>query len=121
MAKVIMTVDDSVSIRQMIAFTLRNEGYTVIEAEDGVDALSKLEESSADLVLTDLNMPNMNGIELTKNLRTNDTYRFIPIILLTTESQEEKKLEGKRAGATGWIVKPFNSNELIACIRKVLA
>ncbi len=121
MTKVIMTVDDSASIRQMIAFMLKSEGYDVIEAEDGVDALAKLEERTADLILTDLNMPNMNGIELIKNLRTNDTYRFTPIMLLTTVSQEEKKLEGKRAGATGWIVKPFNSDQLSACIRKVLA
>lgn len=116
-----MTVDDSASIRQMVSFTLKIEGYDVIEAEDGVVALAKLEENQADMILTDLNMPNMNGIELIKNLRTNPNYRFTPIILLTTESQAEKKKEGKSAGATGWIVKPFNSEQLVAVVKKVLA
>lgn len=120
MAKVILTVDDSASVRQMVSFTLKNEGYEIMEAEDGVDALAKLETKSADMVLTDLNMPNMDGIELIKQLRANPDYKFIPIIFLTTESQSEKKQEGKKAGATGWIVKPFKPEQLVGVVRKVL-
>ncbi len=120
MSKVILTVDDSASVRQMVSFTLKNEGYEVIEAIDGVDALSKLSDKKADMVLTDLNMPNMDGIELIKNIRQNPRYKFIPIIFLTTESQQEKKQAGKTAGATGWIVKPFKPEQLIGVIKKVL-
>ncbi|MCP4752954.1 MAG: response regulator [Proteobacteria bacterium] len=120
MGKTILTVDDSASVRQMVAFTLKNEGYEIMEAVDGVDALAKLEEKPADMVLTDLNMPNMDGIELIKNLRANPNFKFIPIIFLTTESQAEKKQAGKAAGATGWIVKPFKPEQLVGVIRKVL-
>lgn len=115
-----MTVDDSASIRQMVSFTLKNEGYTVIEAVDGVDALAKLKQNPANMVLTDLHMPNMNGIELIKNLRADPAYKFIPIVLLTTESQADKKQEGKSAGATGWIVKPFKPEQLVTVVKKVL-
>ncbi|MGD9505073.1 MAG: response regulator [Syntrophobacteraceae bacterium] len=118
--KVIMTVDDSASIRQMVSFTLRDAGYEVIEAVDGKDALSKLSETTANMVITDLNMPNMDGIELIRNLRASSTYKFIPIVMLTTESQAEKKQEGKSAGATGWIVKPFRPEQLLAVVKKVL-
>lgn len=120
MAKVILTVDDSASIRQMVTFTLKNEGYDVVEAVDGVDALAKLDEKPADMVLTDLNMPNMDGIELIKKVRANPNFKFIPIVFLTTESQAEKKQEGKQAGATGWIVKPFKPDQLVGVIKKVL-
>lgn len=120
MGKTILTVDDSASIRQMVSFTLHNEGYTVVEAVDGVDALSKLKQTPVDMVLTDLHMPNMDGIELIRNVRSDPGYRFLPIIFLTTESQSEKKQEGKAAGATGWIVKPFKPEQLIGVIRKVL-
>ena len=120
MGKTIMTVDDSASVRQMVRFTLKNEGYNVMEAVDGIDALAKLEAAPADMVLTDLNMPNMDGIELIKKLRLNPKYKFIPIIFLTTESQQEKKQAGKQAGATGWIVKPFKPDQLIGVIKKVL-
>ncbi len=120
MNKVILTVDDSASIRQMVSYTLKNEGYTVVEAVDGVDALTKLKQNPADMVLTDLHMPNMNGIDLIKNVRADPKYKFIPIVLLTTESQSDKKLEGKAAGATGWIVKPFKPEQLVAVIKKVL-
>jgi two-component system, chemotaxis family, chemotaxis protein CheY len=120
MDKVILTVDDSASIRQMVSFTLKNEGYQVVEAVDGVDALSKLQDNPADMVLTDLHMPNMNGIELIKKVRSDPAYKFIPIVFLTTESQGDKKQEGKAAGATGWIVKPFKPEQLVGVVKKVL-
>ncbi|EMG38823.1 CheY-like receiver domain and winged-helix DNA-binding domain containing response regulator [Desulfocurvibacter africanus PCS] len=119
MAKTIMTVDDSASVRQMVSFTLKNEGHTVIEAVDGKDALGKL-KGQVDMIITDLNMPNMDGIELIKQVRAQATYKFIPIIMLTTESQAEKKQDGKAAGATGWIVKPFKPEQLLAVVNKVL-
>jgi len=120
MSKIIMTVDDSASIRQMVSFTLRQSGYQVIEAVDGKDALSKLKEHTVSMLLTDLNMPNMDGIELIRKVRAHSSCRFVPIIMLTTESQGEKKQEGKAAGATGWIVKPFKPDQLLAVVRKVL-
>jgi len=119
MSKTIMTVDDSASIRQMVGFTLKKEGYSVIEAVDGKDALTKL-KGAIHMVITDLNMPNMDGIELIRNIRAQAAYKFIPIIMLTTESQAGKKQEGKTAGATGWIVKPFKPEQLIAVVQKVL-
>lgn len=119
MAKTIMTVDDSASVRQMVSFTLKNAGYDVIEAVDGKDALSKL-NGDVKMVITDLNMPNMDGITLIKNVRAQAAYKFIPVIMLTTESQAEKKQEGKSAGATGWIVKPFKPDQLLAVVKKVL-
>ncbi|MFO7596197.1 MAG: response regulator [Desulfocurvibacter africanus] len=119
MAKTIMTVDDSASVRQMVSFTLKNEGHTVIEAVDGKDALGKL-KGQVDMIITDLNMPNMDGIELIKQVRAQVTYKFIPIVMLTTESQAEKKQDGKAAGATGWIVKPFKPEQLLAVVNKVL-
>ena len=119
MSKTIMTVDDSRSVRQMVAFTLQQAGYTVVEAVDGRDALAKL-STQVNLVITDLNMPNMGGIELIKAIRADASYKFMPIIMLTTESQMDKKQEGKAAGATGWIVKPFNPEQLVAVIKKVL-
>lgn len=120
MSKTIMTVDDSASVRQMVAFTLKEAGYDVIEACDGKDALSKINMKDLNLIVTDLNMPNMDGIELIKNVRQSAKYKFTPIIMLTTESQGEKKMEGKSAGATGWIVKPFQPAQLISVIKKVI-
>jgi two-component system, chemotaxis family, chemotaxis protein CheY len=121
MSKVIMTVDDSVSVRQMVSFTLKKEGYEILEAVDGVDAVSKLNGNTpVHMMITDLNMPNMEGIELIKNVRMNPKYKFMPIIMLTTESQEARKQEGKAAGATGWIVKPFKPEQLLGVIKKVL-
>lgn len=120
MSKVILTADDSSSVRQMVAFTLKGAGYTVVEATDGKDALSKAKTSAVNMVVTDLNMPNMNGIELIKALRAEAKYKFIPIIMLTTESQDTRKQEGKSAGATGWIVKPFKPEQLLAVVKKVL-
>jgi len=120
MAKKIITVDDSASVRQMVSFTLKGAGYDVIEAEDGKDALAKLNGLGVQMVITDLNMPNMDGIELIKALRAQAAYKFIPIVFLTTESQDTKKQEGKAAGATGWIVKPFKPDQLLTVVKKVL-
>lgn len=120
MAKTIMTVDDSASVRQMVCFTLKSAGYDVVEAVDGRDALSKSDNGSVNMVITDLNMPNLGGIDLIRELRKKPAYKFVPIIMLTTESQDEKKQEGKSAGATGWIVKPFKPEQLVAVVKKVL-
>jgi two-component system chemotaxis response regulator CheY len=120
MAKVIMSVDDSASIRQMVSFTLKGAGYEVVEAVDGKDALSKLNGATIHMVITDLNMPNLDGIGLIKAIRATPAYKFVPIVMLTTESQDSRKQEGKAAGATGWIVKPFKPEQLIAVVKKVL-
>jgi len=120
MAKIIMTVDDSASVRQMVAFTLKSAGYEVIEAADGRDALAKLQGTRVNMVITDLNMPNMDGIELTRALRNDAGHKFVPIVLLTTESQDNKKQEGRAAGATGWIVKPFKPEQLLGVVKKVM-
>lgn len=118
--KTIMTVDDSATVRQMTGLVLRGAGYAVIEAVDGVDGLSKLAGQEMDLILTDLNMPNMDGLEFTRQIRKLPKYKFVPVVLLTTESQPEKKQEGKAAGATAWIVKPFNPDQLLAVVKKVI-
>jgi two-component system chemotaxis response regulator CheY len=120
MAKVIMTADDSASVRQMVSFTLKQSGYDVVEAVDGKDALTKLQSTKVDMLITDLNMPNLDGIGLIKGARQLPSCKFIPIVMLTTESQDSKKAEGKSAGATGWIVKPFKPEQLIAVVKKVL-
>jgi len=120
MSKRIMTVDDSASVRQMVAFTLRGAGYDVVEAADGKDALSKLSGGPVHMIVTDLNMPNLDGIGLIRQVRANPSHKFVPIIMLTTESQETKKMEGKSAGATGWIVKPFKPEQLLNVVKKVL-
>jgi len=121
MGKTILTVDDSASIRQMVSFTLKGAGYDVIEAVDGVDGLAKM-GSSADIgmVITDLNMPNLDGIGFIKKVRANPKTKFVPIVMLTTESQAEKKQAGKSAGATGWIVKPFKPDQLLGVVKKVM-
>lgn len=115
-----MTVDDSPSIRQMVALTLMQTGHKVVEASDGRDALQKLKTSPVHMIITDLNMPNVDGISLIKQARALPACRYIPIIMLTTESQPEKKMAGKAAGATGWIVKPFTPDQLKGVIAKVL-
>jgi two-component system, chemotaxis family, chemotaxis protein CheY len=120
MARTIMTVDDSASVRQMVKFTLTEAGYEVVEAVDGADALTKLAGTEVHMVITDLNMPNLDGIGLIQQVRQSANHRFTPIIMLTTESQDSKKQEGRAAGATGWIVKPFKPEQLIAVIQKVL-
>lgn len=118
--KKIMTVDDSASLRQMVTFVLRDGGYQIVEAVDGMDALSKLKGQEIDLFLSDVNMPNMDGLELTRQIRAMAQYKFVPIILLTTESHAEKKQQGKAAGATAWIVKPFTPDQLLAVVKKVM-
>lgn len=120
MQKTILMADDSASVRQMINFTLKGAGYQTIEAIDGEDALAKANANKVHMVITDLNMPKMNGIDLIKALRAQAGYKFIPIVMLTTESQISKKQEGKSAGATGWIVKPFKPDQLLAVVKKVL-
>ncbi|MGA7155361.1 MAG: response regulator [Acidobacteriaceae bacterium] len=118
--KRILTVDDSASIRQMVGFTLQKEGYKVSEAVDGKDGLAKITGEAFDMIITDLNMPQMDGIDLIRAARKLPGYAFVPILMLSTESQAEKKDEGRKAGATGWIVKPFNAEQLIAVVRKLV-
>ncbi|MCM1322233.1 MAG: response regulator [Bacteroides sp.] len=120
MAKKILVADDSVSIRKSVSFILEQEGYEVIEAEDGLDGLEKAKKDSCQLVITDINMPNMDGITFIKELRATAAYKFTPIIALTTESQDAKMQEGRAAGATGWIVKPFTAEKLTAIVKKVV-
>lgn len=118
MAK-ILVVDDSSSIRQLAEFTLKRANHQVVSAEDGQDALGKAKGDRFDLVLTDCNMPKMGGIDLAKALRAEANYKFTPILMLTTESDQSKKMEGKAAGVTGWVVKPFNPESLLATINKL--
>jgi two-component system chemotaxis response regulator CheY len=120
MAVTILAVDDSASMRQMVSFTLKHAGYEVIEAADGVDALEYARNNSVNLVLTDVNMPRMDGISLVRELRQLSAYKFTPMLMLTTEAEPDKKIQGKQAGATGWLVKPFNPEKLLATIAKVL-
>ncbi len=116
----ILAVDDSASMRQMVSFTLQNAGYEVVDAVDGVDAFDKANRRRFDLVLTDQNMPNMDGLTLIRSLRALPSYARVPILMLTTESSDEMKSKGRAAGATGWLVKPFDPNRLTEVVRKVL-
>jgi two-component system chemotaxis response regulator CheY len=118
--KQVLTVDDSASIRQMVSFTLTKAGYQVTEAIDGKDGLDKAGKGRVDLIITDLNMPNMDGIQMIAAIRKLPGYTFTPILMLTTESQAEKKDAGRKAGATGWIVKPFNAEQLVAVVQKLV-
>ena len=120
MEKTVLVVDDSTTIRQVISFCLKEAGYQVIEAVDGVDALSKCANNQIDLLLTDLHMPNMSGFELVKEVRASNKHKFIPILVISTESQIATKEEGKSIGVTGWFVKPFEPEQLIKVIKKVL-
>jgi two-component system chemotaxis response regulator CheY len=120
MSKRILTVDDSASMRQMVLVTLEGAGYDVVQACDGVEALELARQSDVDLVLTDVHMPRMDGIALVRELRALQSYKFVPMLILTTESSQEKKSDGKRAGATGWIVKPFNPPQLLATVARVI-
>ena len=120
MGKKILIVDDSESIRDVVTFTLENEGHNVLIGIDGKDALKHLDGQGIDLIITDLHMPEMDGISLIREVRKMDSYNRVPILFLTTESQLEKKMEAKDAGATGWIVKPFVPQKLIAAINKVI-
>lgn len=116
----ILIVDDSASMRNMVSTTLQTQGHKVTEAADGKEAFGKAGSAQFDVVITDLNMPIMNGIDLVKNLRTLPNYKYTPLLLLTTESSGDKKMAGKQAGATGWLVKPFNPEKLLATVNKVL-
>jgi two-component system chemotaxis response regulator CheY len=116
----ILAVDDSPSMRQMVAFTLKSAGYNVVEAVDGQDALEKSSGRDFDLVLTDQNMPRMDGISLTKKLRDNPKFKGTPILILTTESSDQMKQAGRSAGATGWLVKPFDPSKLLEVIKKLV-
>ena len=118
MPKKLLIVDDSASMRQLVTFALKDAGHEVIAAEHGKDAIAKLGNAPVDMVVTDLNMPEMDGIELIKQLRGMANYKFTPIVMLTTESQEAKKAEGKAAGASGWIVKPFKPEQLMDVVKK---
>ena len=118
MSKTFLIVDDSASMRQLIAFTIKDAGYDVLLAENGRDALEKMSRAKVDMVITDLNMPEMDGITFIRELRGKADYKFIPIVMLTTESQEAKKQEGRAAGASGWIVKPFSPSQLMDVVKK---
>ena len=120
MAKTVLCVDDSASIRQMVGFTLKSAGYEVVDAVDGMDGLDKAKSRAIDLVLTDQNMPRMDGLTLIKSLRVLPQYKSVPILMLTTESSDAMKSQGRAAGATGWLVKPFDPQKLIEVVKKVV-
>ncbi len=120
MAKTILTVDDSASIRQMVSFTLKSAGYEVVEAIDGQDGLDKAKTKSFNLIFTDQNMPRMDGLTLIKNLRNLPQYKTVPILMLTTEAGDAMKAQGRAAGATGWLVKPFDPAKLLEVVKKVI-
>lgn len=117
----VLAVDDSPSIRSLVTYVLEQAGFDVVVAEDGREALDYAQQHTVDLVLTDINMPNLDGIDLIKELRALPHYKFVPMLVLTTESGTDKKMEGKAAGATGWIVKPFDPVQLVTTIEKVLS
>ncbi len=120
MSSVILAVDDSASMRQMVRFTLQGAGYEVVQAADGIEALEYAKTHPASLVITDVNMPRMDGITLVRELRSLPHYKGVPVLVLTTESGQDMKTRGKEAGATGWIVKPFNPEQLLATVNRVL-
>ncbi len=120
MAKRILIVDDSPSVRQLVSSTLLGGGYEVVEAENGEEGLQKFDKRPVDLVITDLNMPKVDGIDLIRELRSRPGQRFLPIIMLTTESQEAKKQEARKAGVSGWLVKPFKAEQILAEVKMVL-
>lgn len=120
MSKVILAADDSASIRQMVSFTLKSAGYEVVEAVDGDDALDKAKTKTTHLVLTDQNMPKMDGLTLIRSLRALPQYKGTPILMLTTEASDAMKIQGRQAGATGWLVKPFDPEKLLEVVRKVI-
>ncbi len=120
MAKRILTADDSPSVRQVMTFVLTGAGYEVTEAVDGKDAVGKLPKGPFNLVITDLNMPNLDGVGLIKAVRANPVHRLTPVLMVTTEASAEKKTEGRTAGATGWVVKPFTPEQLLAVVRKLI-
>ncbi|MCB1762689.1 MAG: response regulator [Gammaproteobacteria bacterium] len=119
MSKTILVVDDSPSIRQVVGIALRGAGYQVVEACDGLEALDKLKAQKANLIISDVNMPRMDGISLVKQIKANPNTKFTPILMLTTESEEAKKAEGKAAGAKAWLVKPFQPAVLLSAVSKL--
>jgi two-component system, chemotaxis family, chemotaxis protein CheY len=121
MSKTILTVDDSRTMREMLNLALSSAGYSVVQAEDGVHGLEVLETVTPDVIVTDINMPRMDGFGFIEGVRRHDTHRAVPILVLTTESDDQKKDRARRAGATGWIVKPFNPVKLVDAIRRVTA
>lgn len=120
MSKTILVVDDSASLRQVVAIALKGAGYDVVEAADGKDALAKLDGRKLHLIISDVNMPNMDGIELVKQVKTNAQYKFTPIIMLTTEAGEDKKSAGQAAGAKAWVVKPFRPEQMLTAVSKLI-
>jgi two-component system chemotaxis response regulator CheY len=120
MSKVILIVDDSASIRQVVGMALRGAGYTVVEAEDGSDALKKLDGQKINLVISDVNMPNMDGISFVKEMKQKPNYKFTPVIMLTTEGADDKKREGQAAGAKAWIVKPFRPEQMLQAVAMLI-
>ena len=119
MSKTILVVDDSASLRQVVGLALQGAGYAVVEACDGRDALAKLDGRKLNLVICDVNMPNLDGISFVRELKTRANYKFLPVIMLTTESQESKKQEGKAAGAKAWVVKPFQPSQMLDAVAKL--
>lgn len=120
MAKNVLAVDDSRSILQMVSFTLKGAGYTVVEASNGQEGLAQAQKQKFDLILTDLNMPIMDGLTMVQKLRASPNYKFTPILMLTTEAGADFKAKGKAAGLTGWLVKPFEPQKLLGVVKKVL-
>ncbi len=120
MTKTVLAIDDSASIRQMVSFTLKSAGYEVLEAVDGQDGLEKAKSHQIGLVLTDQNMPRMDGLTLIRTLRTLPQYKTTPLLMLTTESSDDMKQQGRAAGATGWLVKPFDPQKLLEVVKKVI-
>lgn len=120
MTKTIMIIDDSISLRQVVSIALHNAGYEVVEACDGKDALARLTGQKIHLMICDVNMPNMDGISFLKAIRQHPSYKFTPVIMLTTEAGEEKKREGQAAGARAWVVKPFKPDQLLVAVSKLI-
>lgn len=120
MGKLVLIVDDSASIRQVVSMTLKGAGFEIIEATDGKDALSKLTGQRVHLMISDVNMPNMDGITFVKEVKARAEYKFTPVIMLTTESAEDKKLQGQAAGAKAWMVKPFQPQQMLAAVQKLV-
>jgi len=120
MAKTVLVVDDSASLRQVVSIALKSAGFDVIEACDGKDGLNKLNGAKVNLIISDVNMPNMDGITFVKEIKKLPNYKFTPIIMLTTESQEDKKREGQAAGAKAWIVKPFQPQQMLAAVSRLM-
>lgn len=121
MGKTVMVVDDSASLRQVVNLTLSGAGYEVIEASDGRDALAKLDGRRVHLIISDVNMPRLDGIGFVKEIKRNPHYQFTPVIMLTTEAGENKKSEGQHAGARAWVVKPFQPAQMLAAVSKLIA